>query len=353
MSRRRNRVKNKARLVVSMVILLAVIGVSAYVGFNIYLARAAAPVDPFSANYVNVTIPSGASTERIGVILNNYGLIRDVTQFKLISRLEGYDGTLRAGSFTLSPAMTVQEILEVISVGGSADTKRFTIPEGLNISRTADRLEGLGFIDREEFMYAVENGEFLFTFIEELPSGPDRLEGFLFPETYDVFVTATEEDIINRMLTQFNLVFTDEYRLRAQELGRSIYEIITIASLIEAEVRIDVDRPKVASVIYNRLEIGMPLQLCATVQYALGEQKPRLSIADTQIDHPYNTYRFTGLPPGPIGSPGARAIHAALYPAESDYIFFVLKPDGSGEHNFATNINDFNRYRRQYLNSLN
>jgi len=351
MERKRNKIRNRTRLTVSVVILAVVLLACAFVGFKLYIESIVAPYDAASTGYVNVTIPGGASTNKVGEILEGYQLIRDASQFKLIARLEKFDGKLQAGEFTLTQAMTVREILTTLS-SGNANTKRFTVPEGYTIAKTADKLENDGFIDREVFMEVMENGEFPHKFMSYLPEGPNRLEGFLFPETYDVFTTATEEDIINRMLAQFDKEFSDEYYVRADELGLSLYEVVIIASMVEAEARMAVDRPLISSVIYNRLSIGMPLQLDATVQYALGETKERLLIKDTQIESPYNTYLFTGLPPGPICSPGADCINAALYPADTDYIFYVLKPDGSGEHNFATNINDFNKFRMQYLNSL-
>jgi len=351
MEKKRNKVRNKTRLAVSITVLLILIAAGAYGGFKIYLESIVAPYDAASAGYVNVVIPSGASTNRVGEILEDYHLIRNASQFKLIARLEGFDGKLQAGEFTLTQAMTVREILTTLS-SGNANTKRFTIPEGYTIAKTADKLENDGFIERNRFLDVAENGEFLHKFMSYLPEGANRLEGFLFPETYDVFTTATEEDIIDRMLAQFDKEFGDEYYVRADELGFSLYEIVTIASMIEAEARAAIDRPLIASVIYNRLSIGMPLQLDATVQYALGETKERLLIKDTLIESPYNTYLITGLPPGPICSPGADSIRASLYPEDTNYIFYVLKPDGSGEHNFATNINDFNKFKRQYLNSL-
>lgn len=352
MVKRHNRVRSKGRLVVSLLIILSILAVCTVVGFKLYISAAAAPMDPASTSYVNVNIPSGSSTNRIGVILSDNELVKDPSKFKLIVRLEGYEGKLKAGEYSLSKSMTTQEILEILALGGAAATKRFTIPEGYSIAKTADKLEDEGFINRETFLDEVENGEFSYKFMTELPDGPNRLEGFLFPETYEVYADATEDDIINRMLSQFDAVFIDEYYARANELGLSLHKIITIASLIESESKISFERPIVASVIYNRLSIGMPLQLDATVQYALGETKERLLYKDLEIDSPYNTYIIPALPPGPICSPGEEAIHAALYPDETDYIFYVLKPDKSGEHNFAKDINEFNRYKTQYINSL-
>ena len=352
MAKRRNRVQSKARLAVSALVLLAVVAACGFGGFRLYISAADAPVDASSTGYVSVNVPSGSSVNKIGSILSDNGLIKDVSKFKLIVRLNGYGDKLKAGEYSLSRSMSTREMLEILSLGGAAATKRFTVPEGYSIAKAADKLENDGFIDRERFLDELENGEFQYKFMSELPQGPNRLEGFLFPETYEVFADATESDVINRMLAQFDEVFADEHYARAMELGRSLHEVITIASLIEAETKVSSERPAVASVIYNRLEIGMPLQLDATVQYALGETKERLLYKDLEVDSPYNTYLIPALPPGPICSPGEDAIIAALYPDETDYIFYVLKPDKSGAHNFAKDINEFNRYKAQYINSL-
>jgi UPF0755 protein len=149
------------------------------------------------------------------------------------------------------------------------------------------------------------------------------------------------------MLYQFSKVFTEESKARARELGMSVRELITLASIIEREAQVSEDRPVIASVFYNRLKIGMPLQSCATVQYILGEQKPVLSIEDTRIESPYNTYLISGLPPGPIASPGAESIQAALYPADTKYLFFLAKGDGS--HAFSETYEQFLRDKAKYI----
>ncbi|MCL1810082.1 MAG: endolytic transglycosylase MltG [Clostridiales bacterium] len=347
MGNKRNKVRNRRRFAISVTVVLLFLAVCGAAGFKSYLEAGAAPVDPADTGYVNLFIPSGSTTHKIGELLSGYDLIKDISRFKLIARLEGYDGNLKAGEYTFSKSMSAREMLDILNAG-SANTKRFTIPEGYTVAKTADKLENEGFIDRDVFMDVADSAEFPYKFMPGLPKGPGRLEGFLFPETYDVFTTATEEDIINRMLAQFDKEFTDEYYAKAGEMGLSLYEVVTIASLIEAEARTSVDRPLISSVIQNRLSIGMKLQLDATVQYALGETKERLLIRDTQIDHPYNTYAIDGLPPGPICSPGADCIRAALYPAETNYLFYVRKPDPSGEHNFAETLDEFNRFKRQW-----
>jgi UPF0755 protein len=240
----------------------------------------------------------------------------------------------------------MEEIMELL-LTGKADTLRFTIPEGYDIKRVTAKLAEEGLINQEAFLKEIESGQFDYEFLKDAPAGPDRLEGFLFPETYEIFATANEHDIIDKMLYQFNKVFTAEYYARAEELGMSVREVITLASIIEREARVPEDRPIIASVFYNRLTIDMPLQSCATVQYILGEQKPVLSIKDTQIESPYNTYQNLGLPPGPIASPGADSIKAALYPADTNYLYFLAKGDGS--HAFSSTYEQFLRDKAKYI----
>jgi UPF0755 protein len=241
----------------------------------------------------------------------------------------------------------MEEIMKAL-VAGKAETVRFTIPEGYDIKRTSAKLTEDGLINAETFAKEIETGKFDYEFLKDAPAGPNRLEGFLFPETYEIFANANEHDIIDKMLYQFNKVFTDEYYARAEELGMSVRDVITLASIIEREARVPEDRPVIASVFYNRLKIKMPLQSCATVQYILGEQKPVLSIKDTKIESPYNTYLHPGLPPGPIASPGADSIKAALYPADTDYLYFLAKGDGS--HAFSSTYEQFLKDKAKYIN---
>jgi len=346
MGKRRNRVKSRGRLLVGAGALIGIILVGAFSFYNMYMDRASEPVEPGSEEFISVTIPSGAGTGRIAEILMENGLISNTTVFKLKSKSKDYDGKYQAGHYSISPGMTMDEIMELL-LSGKADTVRFTIPEGYDIKRVAEKLSAEGLIDVDEFMNEVENGVFDYDFLADAPAGPERLEGFLFPDTYEIFATADEHDIIDKMLYQFSKVFTEEYEDRAKELGMSVRELITLASIIEREAQISEDRPVIASVFYNRLEIGMPLQSCATVQYILGEQKPVLSIEDTRIESPYNTYLIKGLPPGPIASPGADSIRAALYPAETKYLFFLAKGDGS--HAFSETYEQFLRDKAKYI----
>lgn len=347
MTRKKRRTKSKAKplLLLLLVIILLVIGVySGLKNFN-------KPYDANTTDGLHIEIASGMGTATIGEVLEDNGIIKDALIFKLKSRLKGYDGKYQAGTFVLSPAMSMDEIM-IALMEGKKETVRFTIPEGYTIQQTAKKLSNEGFIDEEAFKYQLKNGDFSYQFLAGVGEGDDRLEGFLFPDTYEIFKDATEKDIINKMLSGFDAVFTDAHYRKAKEMGLSVKEVVTIASLIEEETKIDDERTLVSSVIYNRLDINMKLRFCSTVLYALGEQKPRLLYSDLEIDSPYNTYQNEGLPPGPISSPGKACINAALYPANTDYLFFVLKNDGSGAHNFAENESAFFNYKEDYLNTL-
>ena len=291
-------------------------------------------------------IPNGTSTERIGLILLEAGLIRDEKIFVLKAKLDKFDGKFKAGDYTFSPSQSMREIMELL-VEGNDSTIRFTIPEGYDIKKTTAKLSGEALIDQTAFEEELRSGSFDYRFLKDVPDGANRLEGYLFPETYEVYANASAHDIIDKMLSQFDAVFTDEYYDRAKELDMDLNEVITLASIIEREAVVSEDRPVIAGVFYNRLNSSMPLQSCATVQYILGEQKSVLSVSDTRIESPYNTYLNTGLPPGPICSPGQDSIKAALWPTESEYLYFLAKGDGS--HVFSKTYEEHLRNKAKYI----
>lgn len=317
--------------------------------------------DPQSTAEVDFLVPSGAGTQKIGMLLEEYGLIADYRIFKYKSRFLGYDGSYQAGDFRLSPSMTMEEIMQALKKA-EAHTLRFTVPEGFSIKQVGEKLAEKEVISSPEEFYAACENDYDYDFLKDVeikygdPTGTvspkaNRLEGFLFPETYDVYADAAPEDIINTMLSQFEKVWT-ELAKKAEERSQTVYEIVNIAALIERETKTEEERPLVASVIYNRLEIGMKLQLDCSIQYALGETKERVLYSDLEIDSPYNTYKVEGLPAGPIASPGKASLEAALNPSETDYLYYVLKPDGSGKHNFAKTEAEFQKYKQEYINSI-
>ncbi|MDD4563891.1 MAG: endolytic transglycosylase MltG [Eubacteriales bacterium] len=335
------------RLLIGPIFLIVIIIIILVVMFFQYIDRSSEPVDPNSTESITIIIPTGAGTAEISNILAEADLIQDSRVFRLQSKIEVYDGKYKAGEYTLSQSMSMEEIMRTLFEGKSL-TVRFTIPEGYDIKRTTEKLAAEGLIDPEAFAEEIEKGHFDYKFVEKAPAGPNRLEGYLFPETYEIFTNANEHDIIDRMLYQFRKVFTEESYDRTEELGMTVNEVITLASIIEREARYPADRSVISSVFHNRLNIGMPLQSCATVQYILGEQKPVLSTKDTQIESPYNTYIINGLPPGPIGSPGEDSIRAALYPNDTNYLYFLAKGDGS--HVFSETYDQFLRDKAKYIN---
>ena len=288
-----------------------------------------------NGNRHQVTVTAGAGTAEIAKALSEADIIRHPFWFRVCSKLGGHDGTFQHGTYTLYEGTAYGSLFSFLKRAPSPEAVTVTIPEGFELRQIADRLEEKGLIDREKFYDAVENAEFEYDFLKGIPKRENRLEGYLFPDTYQFQKDAGEKAILDKMLARFDEIYTKEYRDRAKELGMTDDELITLASVIEREAAGGVDRGAVAGVFHNRLKSSSYpyLESCATVQYILRERKPVLSIADTKIKSPYNTYENPGLPVGPIASPGADAIHAALYPQQHDYLFFAL--DSSGTHRFA------------------
>ncbi len=304
-------------------------------------------VDPSNTEEILVTVRSGATTTSIGKLLLEEELIQSEWAFKLTSKEMDVDGKMKAGDYMLSKSMPLEDIINKL-VNGEVyvNTFTFTIPEGFEIRQIVDRLESEALIDRETFMNELENGVFDFSFLEELEER-NNFEGYLFPDTYEMKVGSSEHDIINRMLSRFNQVFEEKYYSKMEELNLTMNELITLASVVEREAQAKEEFPLVSSVFHNRIDQNMLLQSCATVQYVLGERKARLTYADIEVDSPYNTYVNAGLPPAPIASPGKLAIESALYPEESEFLYFVVKKGGNGTHVFSKTLNEHNRAKEE------
>lgn len=301
------------------------------------------PVNPAaSEDYRIIDIPPGSSAEAIASVLFDEGLIKNEFVFRLFVRQNNLGQGLIAGRYRLSPAMSLNQVVETILSGDIyTETKWFTIPEGLTVLEMAAILEEKGLVKREKFLeltrYPSESLFEQFPILKEIDRNAVEylLEGYLFPDTYEIYSDASEEDIIGVMIKRLDQVINAAKSERTAEVDFSWHEILTIASLIEREVRVDHERKLVAGVIYNRLAIGQRLEIDATIQYALGESKEFLLYSDLEIESPYNTYRNDGLPPGPIAAPGEASIIAALYPEAVDYYFYNYKYDGTGEHFFS------------------
>lgn len=309
---------------------------------------------------VEFEVQTGESTADIARHLADQGLIRYPSLFQLWARLRRMDGRLEAGRYILRSDMTMDQILERLTHAPEKDEVSFTIIEGLRLEEVAASLEKQGVVAADEFLAAVQQ-PYDCGFLAERPVGAS-LEGYLFPDTYLVLRTVTATQIVDLMLANFDQRFTPEMRQKARERGLTIHEVVTLASIVEKEAILDKERPIIAGVYLNRLAAEMPLQSCPTVQYALGYDEAsgrwwrelnfdQLGVTNlSEIDHPYNTYLYLGLPPGPISNPGLASLQAVLEPAQTDYYYFVAKNDGSNEHAFARTLEEHNaniaRYQR-------
>ena len=323
---------NSTRLLLAAAALLLIGGAILVFGWYSDQLKSVAPGDGKS---VTVRVKPGMTTGDIAGILWDRGLIRDKNAFLVAAKRAGLDTSLQAGEYELSRNMDVRRMIEVMAKGETVFSQ-FTVPEGYTVEQIAVLLEEKGMARRDRFLTLARG----YAPFDREPSRPDvkyRAEGFLFPDTYRISKGAGEEEILQTMAREFQRRFTPELREKADNIGLSAYEVVVLASLIEREAQVAKERPMVARVFLNRLQLGMPLQSCATIQYILGYPKEELTIADTQLPSPYNTYIHPGLPPGPVASPGAASIQAALNPAEGEWLYFVV--DGkTGGHRFSRTL---------------
>lgn len=283
---------------------------------------------------MSFVIEQGMSASQIAEELENRKLIKSAKAFRQLCRWQKADSKLMAGTYYLSPAMSSREILDSLLKGSKPEVVKITIPEGYTVEQIVDTLVNEGLGTEKDFYRAMDSFSTRdYDFLDGIRDGDNRLEGFLFPDTYFFDKEAKPREIIDRFLQRFSQELTPETRARLKQLDLSIFDWVIHASIVEREAQKEEERPIIAGVFANRLQAGMPLQSCATVQYALGEVKPVLSIEDTKIDSPYNTYKYLGLPPGPIANPGHASLQAVLYPEKTEYLYFVAKQDGS--HAFA------------------
>lgn len=289
-----------------------------------------------------VTIRPGEGFSLISERLVNAGLVKDPLKFKLLARVKGYDKKIKAGEYRLSGAMSPGQILENLAKG-KVFLYKLTIPEGYNLNQIASVIAetGLG-ITGKDFLAVATDSEFA----REKGIYGETFEGYVFPETYYFSRNVKPKEIINAMVKRFWSVFTPEWEVRAQEIGFSVHQVVTLASIIEKETGSAPERPIIASVFHNRLKRRMRLQSDPTVIYGIRNFDGNITRKHLKTRTPYNTYKIGGLPPGPIASPGKKSLEAALYPAETSYLYFVSKKDGS--HEFSTSLRDHNRAVRKY-----
>ncbi|MBM4437539.1 MAG: endolytic transglycosylase MltG [Actinobacteria bacterium] len=326
-----------------------------YLGFSIAVRFAASPAR-VAAESIVLTVPAGATTVDIGRRLQEAGLIRSDLLFRLLVERRGLDGRLPTGQYLLRKDMSLDRILAALQSERLVD-RAVTFPEGWRVEEMAERLRDETAVDPDEFVRLTQTEVAAFArefpFLRGLP--PDAtLNGYLFPDTYQVAAGTSARDLIRRMLTRFDEVVTPDVRTAAAARGLTLHQAITLASIIEREAALDKERPLIAGVFYNRLARGMKLETDPTVQFALGRSaasgrwwKPDLTAQDLQVASPYNTYVNAGLPPGPIAGPGLKSIEAAVAPEATPYLFFVARGDGS--HAFAETAEEHARNITRFL----
>ena len=286
-----------------------------------------------------VEIPTGTGSMAMGKRLADAGVIRSPTSFRIAVWMRGSGRRLQAGEYRFDRAMTTAEVVDKIA-RGDVYVRTITFREGLTNREMAGLFEAAGFGTTDEFLKAAGNAQL----IHDVDPAARDLEGYLFPDTYTLQRKTTAAQLVERMVARFKKAFTAELRENAAAGGRTIRELVTLASLVEKETGKEEERPIVAGVYANRLRIRMPLQCDPTVIYALmraGRYDGNIRRDDLQVDSPYNTYRYPGLPPGPIAAPGEASLRAAAAPASVPYLYFVSRNDGS--HVFSTTLDEHNR----------
>jgi UPF0755 protein len=333
--RRRSR-RRRARGIVVFLVLIGLVTGGAYEAFRLTSHR---PPRVRAGLPVNITIQPGEGSRQIGKALEDAGVIDSAGRFRAVASARGLDGALKPGEYRLETVMDVDSVIDILVRGPNVGTP-FTVPEGFTVEQIVDRIAAT-----KRFSKAALDKALVSPSLEVplRPKGVKSLEGLLFPQTYRIDKNATATSVLQQMLDQLD---TEMSRFDPATMPRHLspYQILTIASIVEREAKVPEDRPKIARVIYNRLARGEPLQIDATVQYALGTAKHPLSTKDLQVASPYNTYRHSGLPPTPIASPGDASIEAAIRPAEGPWLFYVLI-DGDGHHAFTASATEFARLK--------
>jgi len=304
---------------------------------------------------IAVSVKPGEGVIEIGDALEDAGVIDSAIRFRVLVALLGYEKMLQAGNYELEPNMPVLQVVYRMR-RGIVSPNFVTLIEGWRLEQIADALDEQGIISREKFLKAAVAGTFDFDFLKRL--GPQTpLEGYLLPATYFYRRSDTAEDVIQQMLEAMDKSFTKELRSEALDVGLTMHGVLTLASIIEREAKVPEERPIMAQVFLKRLRLGTALEADPTVQYALAEDlasveefgywKTELTKEDLGVDSLYNTYRYGGLPPGPISAPRTDSILAVIRPAQTNYLFFVAKPDGS--HAFAETFDEHQRNIKKYL----
>jgi UPF0755 protein len=347
------------RKIVGLVILCLVIIIGGTaIGGYLYVNSALKPVDPDNTKPVKVEIPIGSGVTSIGNILEEEGIVKNSTVFKYYVKFNNESG-FQAGSYDLTPSMTLNEIVNSLKTGKVMRKAEFkiTIPEGLQLDQIAELIADKSPYKKEEIVNKLNDKKWLEQLKQEYPALitdeilkkeiKRPLEGYLYPATYPFYEKKPSlEAILTKMIAQTNEVLA-QYEGAMADREYTAHELLTLSSLIEEEATEKADRGKISSVFYNRIEEGMPLQTDPTVLYALGKHKKRTVYKDLEVDSPYNTYKVKGLPPGPIANAGVSSIEAALEPEETEYYYFLASANGSVY--YSETLEEHNEKKAKYI----
>lgn len=293
---------------------------------------------------VIVNIPEGAGVKEVANILYKKGLIKYKKAFINRYQESDYSGKLKAGTYTLNTGMNTLKMIEIMCpvIDESNIVVKLVVPEGFTVDMIAARCEEEGICTKQEFLSAVNSvTKADFEYLNDIPEGAPvryKLEGYLFPATYDIYKDTTAEQIVGMMLQAFRNYYSEDMRARAEELGLNSFEVLTRASMVEREAKIESERPIIAGVINNRLNEDMLLQVDPTALYPVTEgmyDKEVVTYDDIEVDSPYNTYKYKGLPCGPICNPGLSCINAVLEPEEHEYLYYHVEDESTGKHVFS------------------
>ncbi len=336
--------KKSKKFIVPIIIIFILLSIVAFVFTQI------GPYNKNNKDDIVIDIPTGSTLNQVTDILKENNLIKNKIIFKLYVRLSDNSSKLKSGKYLFNQTYSNKQIINDLSKGKVYnDGIRITIPEGSTSIEIVDLLTKNNLGDKKVYKKLINNpkefkNRFKFLDDENIVS----LEGFLYPSTYYFKEDESEKYILNHMLETFESKYNDKLQKRQKELNKSLYEVINLASIVEKEAVLDEDRPIIASVFYNRINIGMPLQSDATIQYIFKERKKSITYNDLKIDSPYNTYKVQGLPPTPIANPGIKSIEAVLYPANTEYLYFVATIEGGNNYSktYEEHIKNVEQYRK-------
>lgn len=335
--------KKQIKIIIPVISIIIIILIVSYFAEKTILM----PAGDFKKKEVVVKIKSGSSLKTIANLLYEQGVIRNINDFIFTAKLFGYGNKLKAGKYIFTANLSNYQILKIL-IKGIVSEEKVVIPEGYTAKQIAGLLQKKVEIDSTKFMELVSDENF----IKQLGIEESSLEGYLYPNTYSFYWGINAESVIKKLVTEFHRHFNDSLKQKAKQKGWTVHQVVTLASIIEGEAMVDSELAIISAVYHNRLQRSMLLQADPTIQYIIPDGPRRLLNRDLAIDSPYNTYRYVGLPPGPVKNPGIKSIIAAIEPAAVPYLYFVAKGDGS--HIFSRTLKEhlkakkkFDQYRRE------